>query len=243
VTPNMDHTDATLSGAAERYILDEMDAQERERYEAHFFVCPECADEVRAAARFVDCAKPLLHGPADQLIAPVRTAVRDATPSWWSALLESFRPLPLAAAAALLLAALVGYQSLVLIPGLRQQLHDADGVQAAPAFFLSVARGEPPVIQVTPGDRRVSVTLSRTFDRAFPYYRVDVLDASGRTIDSRPVRGGAAGEELTVSIPVLGLPAGSYAIVVAGLESESSRTPASDSIRYPFKLEWRDAPR
>ena len=50
------------------------------------------------------------------------------------------------------------------------------------------------------------------------------------------------GDELTMMVSVHGLAAGAYTLVVAGLESEAG-TPASDSIRYPFKLEWRDAPR
>lgn len=243
MTANMDHTDATLSGAAERYILGEMAADERERYEAHFFECAECADEVRAASRFVDAAKPLLQG-LPNVSAAARESLREKEPSWWQSLLGSFRPMGLAAAAAAaLLAIAVGYQSFVLIPGLRQQISDVDGLQAAPEVFLSVARSEPPVVQLTPGDRFASVRLSRSLDRAFPHYRVDLQDSTGRTIQSRTVAGRPNGDELTMMLSVHRLAAGAYTLVVAGLESESSRTPASDSIRYPFKLEWRDAPR
>jgi len=56
----MDHATATLTGAAERYVLREMSEQERETYEEHFFSCPHCADEVSAASRFVENATPLL---------------------------------------------------------------------------------------------------------------------------------------------------------------------------------------
>lgn len=244
MTTTMDHTDATLSGAAERYILGEMAADERERYEAHFFECAECADEVRAASRFVDAAKPLLQGPASGSAAAAREPVRRKEPSWWQGFIAGFRPMGLAAAAAAaLLAIAVGYQSFVLIPGLRQQISDVDGLQAAPEVFLSVARSEPPVVQLTPGDRFASVRLSRTLAREFPYYRVDLQDSTGRTIQSRTVAGRPNGDELTMMLSVHRLAAGAYTLVVAGLESESSRTPASDSIRYPFKLEWRDAPR
>ena len=243
MTAIMDHTDATLSGAAERYILGEMAADERERYEAHFFECAECADEVRAAARFVDAAKPLLQGPASGSAAAAREPVRRKEPWWWQGFIAGFRPMGLAAAAAAaLLAIAVGYQSLVLIPGLRQQLADGGGLQAAPDVFLSVARGEPPVLQLTPGDRFASVRLSRSLDRAFPHYRVDLQDSTGRTIQSRTVAGRPNGDELTLMVSVHGLAAGAYTLVVVGLESEAG-TPASDSIRYPFKLEWRDAPR
>jgi putative zinc finger protein len=246
MTATMDHTDATLSGAAERYILGEMTTEERERYEAHFFACAECGDEVRAAARFVENARGVLAAmPAESRAATAAApAPREAAPSWWRSLLASFGPVPLGAlaTAAVLLVAL-GYQTLVVVPGLRQQLRNADGLQAAPAYFLSVARGEPPVVQLTPAERVASITLSRSLDRPFPYYRVDVLDGSGRLMQSGTVPARPGGEELTVTLHAQGLPAGAYTFVVAGLESEASRTPASDSIRYPFRLEWRDAPR
>jgi len=240
----MDHADATLTGAAERYVLGEMEEQERERYEAHFFGCAACADEVRAAARFVENARPLLHAAPTPARGVDRSSAAAASSSWWTSLLASFRPLPLGAAAAgLLLVSLIGYQMLILVPSLRQQLREAEGLQTAPSYFLSIARGAAPVITVSANERVVSLTLSRTFDRAFPFYRFDVQDASGRSIMSDTLRARTAGDELQILLPLRGLPAGSYVIVVAGLESESSRTPASDFARYPFTLDRRDSAR
>ena len=240
----MDHTDATLTGAAERYILGEMDEQERERYEAHFFACAACADEVRAAARFADAARPLL--AQDPRPARERAAAPPVPsgPTWWQGLLASFGPLPLGtAAAALLFACLAGYQMFVVVPSLRQEVREAGSVQSAPSYFLSIARGDPPVVALSGSERVVGLTLSRSLDRSFPFYRYDLQDSTGRTIESGTLRAAASGDELHVIVPVRQLPAGSYAIVVAGLESESSTTPASDSVRYPFTLTRRDSAR
>jgi hypothetical protein len=240
----MDHADATLTGAAERYILGDMNEQERERYEEHFFSCADCADEVRTAARFVENARPLLHEEPQVLPAPARPVVVDAGPSWWAGLLAAFRPLPLGAlAAGLVLVGLIGYQSLIQVPGLRQQLREAEALQTAPSYFLSIARGEPAVIAVTPNERLVSLTLSRSFDRAFPFYRFDVQNANGQSVVSDTLRAPVRGDELQILLPVRGLPAGSYVIVVAGLDSQSSQTPASDSVHYPFTLDRRESAR
>jgi hypothetical protein len=46
----MTHRQAAESLAAERYLLDEMSELERHGFEAHFFDCVECAEEVRQGA-------------------------------------------------------------------------------------------------------------------------------------------------------------------------------------------------
>src|SRR5919198_3603093 len=46
----MDHKEAERTHAADRYLLGELSAGEREQFEEHFFSCPECAEEVRAGA-------------------------------------------------------------------------------------------------------------------------------------------------------------------------------------------------
>src|ERR1039457_2863412 len=53
----MDHSDAVERMAAERYLLDELTAEERNAFEEHLFDCPDCAVDLRAGAAFVDEAK------------------------------------------------------------------------------------------------------------------------------------------------------------------------------------------
>jgi len=239
----MDHADATLTGAAERYVIGDMEEQERERYEAHFFSCADCADEVRAAARFVENARPLLHTVPDPAVSVWRAPARVTGPSWWDALVASFR-VPLGAAAAgLVLVGIVAYQSLIVMPTLRHDLRQAESLQTAPSYFLSVARGPAPVIALSSGERAVTLTLSRSFDRTFPFYRVDVQDAHSRSIQSSVVRPVGTDQELPLLLKVSDLPSGPYVVVVTGMESESSQTPASDTARYPFTLDRRETAR
>ena len=53
----MNHSEAVDRMIAERYLLDELDADERDAFEEHLFDCPECALEVRAGTAFVSEAK------------------------------------------------------------------------------------------------------------------------------------------------------------------------------------------
>jgi hypothetical protein len=50
-------------------------------------------------------------------------------------------------------------------------------------------------------------------------------------------------QELPLLLKVSDLPSGPYVVVVTGMESESSQTPASDTARYPFTLDRRETAR
>jgi hypothetical protein len=53
----MEHKDAIRSGAAERYLLDEMNDADRDDYEAHFLSCPQCARDVRVGSEFIETSR------------------------------------------------------------------------------------------------------------------------------------------------------------------------------------------
>jgi len=42
----MDHETAVKTGATERYLLGELTGEDRDRFEEHYFMCPECAEDV-----------------------------------------------------------------------------------------------------------------------------------------------------------------------------------------------------
>ena len=44
---SMHHQNALATKASERYLLGEMDEPERFEFEAHYFDCPACAEDVR----------------------------------------------------------------------------------------------------------------------------------------------------------------------------------------------------
>jgi hypothetical protein len=234
----MDHTRATTTGAAERYALGELDDLERDEFEEHFFGCVECADEVKAAVRFLDAAQPLLgHDERVDLPEAGRSARRaPASIAAWPRVRSLFWPMPLAAAATLVLVlgGTAAYLATVKVPRLEAQLADAESLQSVPWHFLSVSRSETPKIEVVAGEHAIGLSLSRSSGRSFPFYLCELRDAEGHKLLSRVVPETPGRDELQLLVPTRNLPSGAYAIAVAGLESATSRTPASEFTRYHF---------
>jgi hypothetical protein len=236
----MDHAEAISKGAAERYALDEMDEPERDDYEEHFFDCPMCAEEVKAATRFLDAAKPIARENrlAEALERSGRARQAAAARFAWPGVKTLFWPMPLGAAAALALA-LGGpalYLATVKVPRLEHALAEADALQPAPWQFLSVSRGEPQIVKASGQTRVVGLTLSRSFATPHRYYRCELRDAAGRAVLSTIVPAPAGGDELQILLPVSRLRSGPHQLVVSGLESPSGPA-APEAATYAFTLE------
>src|SRR5215510_2336919 len=135
----MDHRQALANKASERYLLGEMSEPERFAFEEHYFDCEECATDVRTGSLFTQGIRAV--GREDALARPrtVDPAVERPAPRWWSwlspaALVPSF--------AAIVLACVVGYQSLVTIPGLSRSQ------AVSPLVLRAAARGDEQTIDL-----------------------------------------------------------------------------------------------
>src|SRR5215470_240635 len=116
----MEHNEAIENHTAERYLLHELTEQERDAYEAHFFSCSACAEEIKAASEFMENARKVVQ---DELKAHIYSHV--ARRSIWGSWLN-FRSMlhPIPAAACVLLVAVSAfgiYQNQVIIPHLKEQ--------------------------------------------------------------------------------------------------------------------------
>src|SRR5581483_3945860 len=100
----MEHRDAVESLATERYLLGEMNEAERAEFEAHFFSCPDCADDVRAGALMRDGVRQGLLGAPARASLPDNVVRMPRVRTW-----RSSTVLPWAVAATL--AVIVGYQA------------------------------------------------------------------------------------------------------------------------------------
>ena len=60
----MDHETAVRTGATERYLLGDLTGEDRDGFEEHYFMCPECADDVRALTVFAANAKTVFRAEA-----------------------------------------------------------------------------------------------------------------------------------------------------------------------------------
>jgi len=126
----MTHQQAIDTLAAARYLLDEMQSDERSAFEEHFFGCDACADEMRSAAA-------MLQGTKAGFAAAQPGAPR-STFTWYRSVV-----LPWAAAAALAIVA--GYQAWWVIPSLRR----IDAVALVPVTLHPASRGAETVVPVS----------------------------------------------------------------------------------------------
>lgn len=229
----MEHTEAIDTGAAERYALGEMSEAERDQYEEHFFDCPDCADEVRSAALFLENAGAVAReGDVGKEDIKERSVARPRAFWDWRSLLL---PMPLAAAAALvlLLGGPAAYLAFVKVPQLELARAEAESLQAAPWHFLSISRSEVPTLSVTASQRMVGLRLSKNSSQSHPFYLCELRGADGRVVLSNVIPAPPGGGELQILLPVGKLQPGAHVVAVAGIETPTA-PPASDFTLYPF---------
>ena len=225
----MDHSEAIAQMATERYLLDEMTEEERDAYEQHAFDCPECSVDLRVASAFLEEAKAqlpaLTAGAPESVPTPVLTTPKQsAQKTDWLGWLRPFFANPLIAGpvfAALLV--MVGYQNLVVMPGLREA---ADQPRIAPVMALHAGtRAASPV--VVEASRKLGVVLAIDVPQepAYPSYAFQLDDAQGKAALSQTIAADGAGNDgmLSLVIPGAGLRAGNYSLAVYGVSAGGQR--------------------
>src|SRR5262249_28456042 len=130
---HMDHNEAVSTLAAERYLLGEMTPAERDAFEAHYFDCVDCADDIRAGAMLRAGVR---SGYAATLAMPER---RSVLPGRTSVIV------PWAAAATFALIA--GYETL-RVPSTATA---GAPVALAPVTLRSATRGQEVTVSPGPG--------------------------------------------------------------------------------------------
>lgn len=224
-------------GATEKYLLGELKGEERERFEEHFFVCAECAADVKSGALFLSDARKQL---ADTQAAPAQVAAaREPRRTSW---LETWlRPQIVVPVLAALLFVIV-YQNLVLLPHMKSAGTVAIAPQSLQSFSLVAANsrgGEPVKIQAaanSPFGLYVDVPPGGNYSR----YLLQVKDSPGKAQFSVDVPAAQAKDTVQVLIPASALPAGNYTLeihgVTAGATSEAAGSPIAS---FVFSLEYK----
>ena len=223
----MDHEIAVQSGAVERYVLGEMETGERELFEEHFFDCEICSMDVRAGAVFAANTRALARDEARG-----RQTEKEAAPrrGWRGWLQPAWAP-----AFAMLLLAVVGYQSLVSIPRLNREVASATAPRQVGVTVLSgQARGAPAPVEQT-GREPLLLVFDLPPEPVFEKYDVEILGASGSRVAELAVTAPARGGSLHTLIPDGKMEPGKYTVVVRGRGSSGS--PANAEVgRYSFEL-------
>jgi hypothetical protein len=168
---SMQHQQALATKASERYLLGEMSEPERFDFEAHYFDCSACADDVHTGAALARGLKAVC--AEDAGLRPHTAVVREVRRGgWFSWLSPALAP----SLAALALGCLAAWQAFVVIPPLRW----AGAPQAlSPVVLRASARGEEQALGIR-RDRAVSllsldVNSERCATRAWRRLRRPVL--------------------------------------------------------------------
>jgi anti-sigma factor RsiW len=210
----MNHDDAKKSNAAEAYILDDLKPNERDAFEEHFFDCTECAADVRDAAKV---AGGLRTSDARVKVPAVGRF------NWW-------------AAAASVFAALLGYQSLVVVPHIQTAMHTQ--TQTVPVMRLATettvlepqSRGTGEPVKVR-RDEAVPFTIAIPTKEPYATYICEIRDAANHVRASLSVPAREANDPIPLVVAPGVLSSGNYQLVIRGGDREIAA--------YPFTVEVR----
>jgi hypothetical protein len=209
----MTHQQALDGLASERYLLDEMTEVERFEFEAHYFDCAECAEDVRLGEMMRQEARRT--GPA---MAAGTTAGRPAvvltSAKWWR------RPMiaaPWAAAATLALVA--GYQSLVTVPGLREAVAPQS---IEPVMLRGATRGAATAVTIARGQRFVALSADLLTLPQSSTLTYEILDANRSAVVSGQSAVPSSGAPLMLLVPVDELQqAGRYTLILRAADQNA----------------------
>jgi len=222
----MNHVEVVRHKLTERYFLDELDPDKREEFEEHYFDCPECALDVRAASVFVEQSKTVLAESAGKAARPMPAPV----PAPW---LAWFRP-GFAVAAVAVLLVVIGYQNLVMYPHSHSE-ETLNHPQLLPwASINTRTRGSStPVIAATPGGSFL-LLVNIPPDSRYSRYIVDLYNPAGRLEWSLAIPANMADDVSPVQVPGANRAAGTYALALLGITAAGQSTEIS---RTPFELQ------
>jgi Putative zinc-finger len=220
----MEHNEAIKQMVAERYLLGELTAEQRDAFEEHAFDCPECSLDLRAGAAFIETTKvelpKLAATSADpsmpELVRPVKKK------SDWQSWLRPAFAIPAFAA----LLAVVCYQNLATIPSLRMAATNPS-VLPSTAFHAGTRGSAHTQVQA---DRTQGAVLSIELpqDSGVATYSFTLYDPQDKQLWTRTLsaaKAGASGDGIvSLVIPGSGLTQGSYTLAIAGVDARGART-------------------
>jgi hypothetical protein len=224
----MDHEQAVRQNATERYLLDELDPEQRDQFEEHFFDCQDCAKDVRAAATLIEQIKEI--GPQAWEIQARQTQAipvpfPDHAPMVAKAPFHWLSP-ALAAPVFAALLLVVGYQNLVQLPNLKAVLNQPHFLPYA-SLNIPMRGDTTRVIAVQKGEDFI-LSLNTDPNHKYASYVMDLSKADGTKEWSLAVAPESSTElsddAWQIQVPGAHLTPGDYAVVVRGVSSSGEST-------------------
>ena len=206
----MSHDQAVTSYAAERYVLGELTATERDAFEGHYFDCAACFEEIKTGAQFLAHAR--------EELDPEQEKGRLA-----SMLGDLRRPAPVFVSAMLLGAVgICTYQQVQIANAKKPRL------ELEAAFVVANdAKGSAKSISVS---RKARLSLSVDFkpEAEFMGYRAQIVADAGQVEMTLPVSPSQpVSDRITIGFPASTLAPGTHSVVIQGLNGQDQATEMS----------------
>jgi hypothetical protein len=195
---------------------------ERHAFEEHFFDCAECAADVRAGALMRDGAKAglLAESGARETSKVMRFEPKATRVPWYRSVV-----LPWAAAATL--AMFTGYQTLRVVPSLRQR--EATSEALTPVTLRAATRGAETRVSMPPDVRAVTLALDVPNVAATDEIRYEIRDSTDKSVVNGRAAAPTSGSQLLLLIPIWTLTPGEHYILFV-----ASATTNNTLGEYPF---------
>ena len=205
----INHDEAVKGLLAERYLLGELNAAEREAYELHLFSCDACFEQVKVGTEFVT---QLRHIGTEDPQAPL-------APGFMGRFMANARsPLPVAMLGLLLIVGGFAIHQNSEISHLKEPRAEVRSVLTGIAHGSSDANP----IKVS-RDSALSLNVEYVPKGEFISYRAQVLSSSGKTLHTVALPESQVGTTAAIALPADALRPGQYSIVVFGRRSDGTQ--------------------
>jgi hypothetical protein len=217
------HEDAVKDLMAERYLLGELNAAERDAFEEHFFSCDACFEQIKAGTEFVS---QLRHIATQDPQGPL-------APGFMSHLIANARqPLTITMFGFLLFASGLAVHQNFVIAHLKAPRPEIRSVLTG----IAHGSGEIHVIKI-PRNSALSLNVEYAPKGEFISYQAQILSSSGKALHTVALPETQVGTTASIAVPADALKSAQYSVVVFGRRSDGSQEEVG---RGAFELQFTD---
>ena|ERR1041385_5561206 len=222
-TRTINHEEAVKDLMAERYLLGELNAVDREAYELHLFSCNACFEQVKVGTEFVTH---LRHIGTEDPKAPL-------APGFMGRLMANARqPIPVTMFGLLLMVGGFSVHQSLEISHLKEPRAEVRSV------LVGIAHGSSDTsLLKVPRNSALSLGVEYAPKGDFISYQAQVLSSSGKVLHTVAFPETQVGTTASIALPADALRSGQYSIVVFGRRSDGTQEEVGRGV---FELQFTD---
>ena len=220
----INHDDAVKDLMAERYLLGELDAAEREAYEEHLFSCDACFEQVKVGTEFVSHLRHIgTQDPQDPACSRLHVPpYRKCAPAAYHHHVRF---------SVICLAGFAIHQNSE-ISHLKEPRPEIRSVLTG----IAHGSGETHVIKI-PRNSALSLNVEYAPKGEFISYQAQILSSSGKALHTVALPETQVGTTASIAVPADALKPAQYSVVVFGRRSDGTQEEVG---RGAFELQFTD---